>query len=134
MLSLLASSVTKSFACFLVATNMIFLPDRTTCLIALDASSRLTSVLFRSMIWMPFLSMKIYGAILGSHFLVKCPKWTPASSKSLYSKLAINRYILIYNKGMKFRINAWRTGISFLLSCDLVFYVQPFLGHGGVNL
>jgi hypothetical protein len=40
----------------------------------------------------------MYGAILGSHFLVKCPKWTPASSKSLYSIFDMNE-IVFY--GMK---------------------------------
>ena len=39
-------------------------------------------LLCRSMIWIPFFWSKMYGAILGFHFLAKCPKWTPASSSS----------------------------------------------------
>ena len=37
-----------SLACFLVATNRIFLPDFAICFIALDASSSFTNVLLRS--------------------------------------------------------------------------------------
>ena len=74
-------SVIISFACFLVATKSTFLPDLAICFIAAHAWSRCAIVLLRSIMWIPFFSSKIYGAIAGFHFLFKCPKWTPASNK-----------------------------------------------------
>src|SRR5690625_7875191 len=69
-----ACLATTSFACDLVATNKIFLPESAIFSNALHASSNFTAVLCTSMIWIPFFSLKIYGAIFGFHFLVKCPK------------------------------------------------------------
>ena len=69
--TLSASAVTTSCACFFVATNMILRPERTIARIACEASSRLEIVLLRSMMWIPFFSIKMYGAIFGSHLRVK---------------------------------------------------------------
>src|SRR5690554_6392155 len=65
---------TTSFACDLVATNKIFLPEAAIFSNALHASSNFTAVLCRSMIWIPFFSMKIYLPLYGFQFLVQCPK------------------------------------------------------------
>ncbi len=59
MLTDLAASATISLACFLVATNNIFLPAFASCFATFAASSILTMVLCRSMIWIPFFSIKI---------------------------------------------------------------------------
>ena len=69
--NLSASVVTISCACFLVATNITLRPERTIERRAAEASSKEEIVLFRSMMWIPFFSIKMYGAILGSHLRVK---------------------------------------------------------------
>ena len=48
---------TMSFACFFVATNKIFLPDNTIFLIAFTDSSSFAAVLYKLIIWIPFLSI-----------------------------------------------------------------------------
>ena len=52
-------SATMDLACFLVATKRIFFPLLAICFIADAASSSLTPVLCRSMMWMPFFSVKM---------------------------------------------------------------------------
>ncbi len=52
-------AVTMSLACFLVATKSTFLPLRVIWRKALAASSNLTEVLLRSMMWIPFFSAKM---------------------------------------------------------------------------
>ena len=54
-----AFSATISLACFLVATNKTFLPLLAIAFKASAASSIFTTVLLRSMIWIPLRSMKI---------------------------------------------------------------------------
>src|SRR5688500_12502405 len=71
MFTFLACSATISLACFLVATNKILRPDFTICLIAEAASSVLVKVLFKSIMWIPLRSIKIYGAIFGFHLRVR---------------------------------------------------------------
>ncbi|MOA08019.1 hypothetical protein D3C78_1277520 [compost metagenome] len=71
MFTLCACAATMSLACFLVATNNTLRPDLTICLIAEAASSTLTKVLFKSIMWIPFFSMKMYGAIFGFHLRVR---------------------------------------------------------------
>src|SRR5574344_1563783 len=82
ILTAVAFSLTISFACFLVATNRILRPDFASCFISSAASSILMTVLCRSIMWIPFFWSKIYGAILGFHFLARWPKCTPAASNS----------------------------------------------------
>ena len=77
-----AFSETISLACFLVATKRILRPLLARAFISSAASSTLTTVLCRSMMWMPFFWSKIYGAILGFHLRARCPKCAPASSNS----------------------------------------------------
>src|SRR5512143_2924675 len=38
---------------------------------------------------MPLRSVKMYGFIRGSHLLVRCPKWTPLSSRAFMEITAI---------------------------------------------
>src|SRR4030095_2561669 len=71
MFTLFAHSVTISFACFLVPTNMIFLPERAICFITAAFSWRHSVVLFRSIMLMPFFSAKMYGNIFGFHFFLR---------------------------------------------------------------
>ena len=71
MFTRFALSCTISFACFLVATNMIFFPLRAIALRADAASCKPSTVLLRSMMWIPFFSAKMYGSILGFHFFFK---------------------------------------------------------------
>ena len=74
MLTFFAASETIFLACFFVATNKIFRPDIAIFFSASEASSSLLIVLYKLIIWIPFLSIYINGAILGFHFLVRCPK------------------------------------------------------------
>ncbi|MND85240.1 hypothetical protein D3C80_771560 [compost metagenome] len=71
MLTSLACCAMISFACFFVATNKTLRPDFTICLIAEAASSNFVRVLFKSMMWIPLRSMKMYLAIFGSHLRVR---------------------------------------------------------------
>ncbi len=89
-------SDTISFACFFVATNRIFLPDFAMLCRASAASSTFATVLWRSMMWMPLRSMKMYGAIFGFHLRLRCPKWTPASSNSVKVVLGIMLVYLLF--------------------------------------
>ena len=70
-------------ACFFVDTNKIFLPDFAICFIAAAASSALTTVLCKSITWIPLRSINMYGDMFGFHFLLRCPKCTPAPNRSL---------------------------------------------------
>ena len=56
--SFLAASATIVLACFFVATKSIFLPDFAICFIAAAASSSIATVLFKSIICIPFCSIK----------------------------------------------------------------------------
>ena len=66
-----AASATIDFACFFVATNNIFLPDLAICFIAAAASSSIATVLFKSIICIPFCSINTYGAIAGLYFFFR---------------------------------------------------------------
>ena len=52
------ASATIDFACFLVATNRIFLPDFAICFKILAASSTIATVLFKSITCIPLRSIK----------------------------------------------------------------------------
>ena len=88
-----------SLACFLVATNRILRPERASSFIASAASSIFTTLLCRSMMWIPFFWSKIYGAILGFHLRARCPKCAPASSNSWKFVLGIFSLFLCFSSG-----------------------------------
>src|SRR5512142_1583934 len=43
---------------------------------------------------MPLRSVKMNGFIRGSHLFVRCPKWTPLSSRAFIEMTAIGKYLL----------------------------------------
>ena len=75
-----ASASTIGRSCFLVQMNKTRSPRRTMLRTAFWAPWRRSSVLRRSMMWMPFFSVKMNLLIFGFQRRVWCPKWTPASS------------------------------------------------------
>ena len=70
----------ENYVKFFVATKSILLPVLAILLKACKLSSNLLAVWFKSKICVPFFSIKMYWLIFGCLFLVKWPKWTPASS------------------------------------------------------
>src|ERR1035437_10910040 len=68
---LLASCSITFLACFLVPTKRTFFPSETVLERLSAASTRRAWVFFRSIMWIPFFSIKIYGFILGFQRRVK---------------------------------------------------------------
>src|SRR5438445_3481683 len=75
----LASSEIDSCACFFVPTKRICPPSAARSRMNVYASSTRVSVCWRSMMWMPFRSMKMKRFIFGFQRRAWCPKWTPDS-------------------------------------------------------
>src|SRR5919204_5317403 len=75
----LASSAIDSCACFFVPTKRICPPSPARSRMNAYASSTRVRVCCRSMMWMPFRSMKMKRRILGFQRRAWCPKWTPDS-------------------------------------------------------
>jgi hypothetical protein len=99
--TLLAASAMIARDCFFVPTKRIFLPAFAIERRALPAVSKHSSVLLRSITWIPLRSAKINGRICGFHFLLRCPKWQPASSRSLCVSVCIrilSIVVIIKNK------------------------------------
>src|SRR5713226_2188387 len=71
-----------SCACRLVPTRRMVLPWPESSLTKRAASRNIFRVFWRSIMWMPLRSPKMYSFIFGFQRRVWWPKWTPASSSS----------------------------------------------------